>query len=148
MMVQLWVSCPYSSSLSETLDRLFPYSSTLWDTFMLYNVAYPQIRMLIILALQLCPYHHHHYCHHPPLPCTPPPHPPSSGLLLYAEGNKDTRRISVVRRTKWLPETERAMPMGSAATSFSCAPFRRSPPPPCPVFPKVRSLSGSSVDMR
>lgn len=71
-LLQVPVSCPYSSSLSETLDRLFPYSSTLWDTFMLYNVAYPQIRMLIILALQLCPYHHHHHCHHPPLPCTPP----------------------------------------------------------------------------
>lgn len=79
----------------------------------------------------------------PPLRCTP-----SSGLLLYAEGNKDTRRISVVRLTKWLPETERAMPMGSTATSRSCAPFRRSPPPPCLGFPKVRSLSGSSVDMR
>lgn len=88
----------------------------------------------------------------PPPPPLPPPLPlrcsPSSGLRLYAEGNKDTRRISVVRLTKWLPETERVMPMGSTATWRSCAPFRRSPPPPCLGFPKVRSLSGSSVDMR
>lgn len=84
----------------------------------------------------------------PPLPPPRRSGPPSSGLLLHAEGNKDTRRISVVRPTKWLPESVRAMPMGSTASPRSCAPSRRSPPPPCLGFPKVRSLSGSSVDMR
>lgn len=84
-----------------------------------------------------------------PTPLVDPPPPiPIPGLLLCAEGNKDTRRISVVCLAKWLPETERAMPMGSTATPLSCAPFRWSPPPPCLGFPKVRSLSGSSVDMR
>ena len=83
---------------------------------MLYGVAYLQTGMLMILALQRC---------------FPPPPSPSPGLLLYTEGNKDTRRISVVCLTKWLPESERAMPMGSTATPLSSALPRlcRGPPP-------------------
>lgn len=96
---------------------------------MLYDVAYLQTGMLMIVALQRCPL----------------PHNPSPGLLLYTEGNKDTRRISVVCLTKWLPETERAMPMGSPATLLSSVYVEV---PPCSGFPKVRSLSGSSVDVR
>ena len=85
-------------------------------------------------------------------PAAVPPHPspsPSPGLLLYTEGNKDTRRISVVCLTKWLPESERAMPMGSTAALLCSAPLGsvEVPPPHCSVFPKVRSLSGSSVDV-
>lgn len=80
------------------------------------------------------------------------PPSPSPGLLLYTEGNKDTRRISVVCLTKWLPESEKAMPMGSTTTLLSSTLLCRGPPPtppppPCLGFPKVRSLSGSSVDV-
>ena len=72
------------------------------------------------------------------------PPSPSPGLLLYTEGNKDTRRISVVFLTKWLPESEKAMPMGSATTplsyTMSRSPTRTHPLPPHLGFPKVRSL--------
>ncbi|CAB1418033.1 unnamed protein product [Pleuronectes platessa] len=102
---------------------------------MLNSVAYLQTGMLVILALQRCP---------------PPQHPhPSPSLLLYTEGNKDTRRISVVCLTKWLPESERAMPMGSTAALLCSAPLGsvEVPPPTARSSPKVRSLSGSSVDV-
>lgn len=56
------------------------------------------------------------------------PPSPSLGLLLYREGNKDTRRISVVCLTKWLPESEKAMPMGSTTTLLRSTLFCRGPP--------------------
>lgn len=107
----------------------FAVSLFLLDTLMLYNVAYLRIGMLT-LTLRRCLYRQRHCYPHPR--CTPPPSP---GLLLCAEGNKDTRRISVVCLAKWLPETERAMPMGSTATPLSCAPVRRSPPTTMPGLP-------------
>lgn len=86
-------------------DSLFLYSALslrLLDALVLYGMAYLQTGMLMILALQRC-------------------FPPSTslGLLPYTEGNKDTRRISVVCLTKWLPESVRAIPMGSTAASLS-----------------------------
>lgn len=123
----------YSLSLSRCVSFCFALSLRLLDALLLYSVAYLQTGMLMIVALQQC---------------HPPPHPgPSLGLLLYTEGNKDTRRISVVCLTKWLPESERAMPMGSSATLLSSAQLLSRSPPPCLGFPKVRSLSGSSVDV-
>lgn len=53
----------------------------------------------------------------------------SPGLLLCTEGNKDTRRISVVCLTKWLPESERAMPMGATTTLLRSTRRCRGPPP-------------------
>lgn len=62
------------------------------------------------------------------------PPSPSPGLLLYTEGNKDTRRISVVCLTKWLPESEKAMPMGSTTTLLNSTLLCRGPPtPPQPL---------------
>lgn len=55
----------------------------------------------------------------------------SPGLLLCTEGNKDTRRISVVCLTKWLPESERAMPMGTTTTLLRSTRRCRGPPPAC-----------------
>lgn len=66
------------------------------------------------------------------------PPSPSPGLLLYTEGNKDTRRISVVCLTKWLPESEKAMPMGSTTTLFSSTLLCRGPPRP-PAWASLRS---------
>lgn len=55
--------------------------------------------------------------------------PPSlnPGPRLHTEGNKDTRRISVVCLTKYLPESEKAMPMGSNTALLGLA-ASRSPP--------------------
>lgn len=92
------------------------------DALMLYSVAYLQTGTLMILALQ-------RHTPSPPRPPTPAPAPSRGPAPLHAEGNKDTRRISVVCLTKWLPETERAMPMGFIATP---AQFHSSPPPPPP----------------
>lgn len=105
----------YSPPLSRWVSVCSSLILPLLDALILYSAAYLQTGMLMILALQRC--------------SPPPPSPyPSPGLLLYTEGNKDTRRISVVCLTKWLPESERAMPMGSTATPLSSTRLCRGPP--------------------
>lgn len=106
---QMWLLFLYSASLSQRVSVCF----ALLDALMLYSVAYLQTGMLMIAALQRC-------------------FPPSlsPGLRLCTEGNKDTRRISVVCLTKWLPESETAVPMGSTTTLLGCAQLCRGPPLP------------------
>ncbi|KAK5622401.1 hypothetical protein CRENBAI_004219 [Crenichthys baileyi] len=69
-------------------------------------------------------------CFNPPTPSSLSP-----DLLLYTEGNKDTRRISVVCLTKWLPESERAVPMGTTTSPA----LSKSPPPPTASPPPARA---------
>lgn len=101
--LKLCPPCYFTGGAKVTLFFLYSaLSLRLLDALVLYGMAYLQTGMLMILALQRC-------------------FPPSTslGLLPYTKGNKDTRRISVVCLTKWLPESVRAIPMGSTAASLS-----------------------------
>lgn len=78
----------------------------------------------------------------------PPPHslqPPSPGLLLYTEGNKDTRRISVVCLTKWVAREWEGHAHGlnrnpaQLRSALSRSPPPAPPPPPPLAWASLRS---------
>lgn len=115
LLLRFWVSVDFALSWPAL------------DVLMLYTVAYLQTGALI--------------AHGPAAVLQPTPSSLSPGLLLCTEGNKDTRRISVVCLTKWLPESERAVPMG-ATTSPSLS---RPPLHPADSHPAARASLRSAL---